>query len=68
MRKVLRSIYLDQEIDEALAARAEQEKTTKAELMRDYISSGLERPSRIHPRRHGIVDENQDHVRVGRRP
>jgi len=46
MRKVLRSIYLDQKMDEALAVRADVERTTKAELMRDFIAAGLRRPAR----------------------
>ena len=46
-RKVLRSIYLDPEMDEALGARADAERTTKAELVRKYIATGLERPARF---------------------
>ena len=69
MRKVLRSLYLDQEIDEALAARAEQERTTKAELMRAYIALGLNRPARSHARKVEVEEESEPEVvRVRRAP
>ena len=57
MRKILRSIYLDQQIDEALATRADVEGTTKAELMRTYIASGLEQPAHAFvSRSQGVVE------------
>lgn len=45
MKKLLRTVYLDQDIDEALGRRAADEGTTKADLMRSYIAQGLERGS-----------------------
>jgi hypothetical protein len=45
MAMVLRSMYLDSRIDAELAARAEEEGTTKAELMRRFIDEGLSRPA-----------------------
>lgn len=42
---VLRSMYLDPKMDAELAARAELEGVTKAELMRRYIEDGLARPA-----------------------
>lgn len=44
-QKVLRSIYLPLEIDAQLAARAEDEGVTKAELMRRLLVEGLRRPA-----------------------
>jgi hypothetical protein len=45
MTMVLRSLYLDPKLDAALAARAEHEGITKAELMRRFFTEGLERPA-----------------------
>lgn len=45
-QKVMRSVYLDLYTDGALDARAEDEGITKAELIRNYITAGLERPTR----------------------
>ena len=45
MKMVLRSLYLDPEIDGLLDARAEDEGITKAELMRRFLADGLARPS-----------------------
>jgi hypothetical protein len=42
---VLRSMYLDPKIDAELAARAEDEGTTKADLMRRFLVEGLSRPA-----------------------
>ncbi|TMQ27156.1 MAG: ribbon-helix-helix protein, CopG family [Deltaproteobacteria bacterium] len=54
--KILRSIYLDQFLDEALALRAEAERTTKTELMRAYIAAGLERPARMLGHEQAVAD------------
>jgi hypothetical protein len=59
MKKILRSVYLDQKMDEALAARAEEEHTTKADLMRAYIAAGLDQPARTHARRHQVTEADQ---------
>jgi hypothetical protein len=58
MRKILRSVYLDQEMDEALSMRADQERTTKAELMRAYIAAGLDQPARTHTRKYRAADDD----------
>ena len=58
MKKILRSVYLDQEMDEALAARAEEERTTKADLMRAYIAAGLDQPARTHARKHQVTEDD----------
>jgi hypothetical protein len=59
MKKILRSVYLDQKMDEALAARAEEDRTTKADLMRAYIAAGLDQPARTHRRTQRAVDDDQ---------
>lgn len=46
-KKVLRSVYLDQDMDMALACRAEDEGVDKSELIRRFIRSGLDRPASI---------------------
>jgi hypothetical protein len=42
----LRCVYLDQETDQVLAARAEDEGVAKSDLIRQYIAEGLQRPSK----------------------
>lgn len=43
--KVLRSLYLSVEIDQALAALATERNVTKSSLMRKFLKEGLERIS-----------------------
>jgi hypothetical protein len=40
-KKVLHSVHLDQATDDALAARAGAERTTKGELIRRFVEEGL---------------------------
>ena len=46
MAKVLRSIFVEPELDARLASQAEQEALTKSELIRRYCLEGLERAAR----------------------
>ena len=43
MAKVLRSIFLEPDLDMQLATQADREQTTKSELIRRYCVEGLER-------------------------
>ena len=45
MVMVLRSLYLDPQVDIDLGNRADFEGVTKAELMRRYLNEGLRRPA-----------------------
>ncbi len=40
-------IYVDEELDEALAARAQREGTSKAGLIREYVADRLGRGTRV---------------------
>ncbi len=50
------SIYLEDELDAALALRAAEEGVTKAELIRRTLSGAVLRPKRPKPKAIGIVD------------
>jgi hypothetical protein len=43
------SLYLDPELDEALARRAEEEGLTKAELIRRTLAGSVRKPKRPKP-------------------
>jgi Ribbon-helix-helix protein, copG family len=43
------SLYLDPDLDEALARRAADEGLTKAELIRSLLAGALQRPPRPKP-------------------
>jgi len=43
------SIYIEDQLDEALALRAAEEGITKAELIRRTLSSAVSRPTRPRP-------------------
>jgi plasmid stability protein len=43
------SIYLDEELDAALARRAAEEGITKAEFIRRTLAAAVQRPSRPRP-------------------
>jgi hypothetical protein len=45
MKMVLRSLYLDPQVDIDLGNRADDEGVTKAELMRRFLDEGLSRPA-----------------------
>lgn len=48
------SLYLDRELDEALARRAADEGLTKAELIRRILLGAVQRPPRPKPQAVGI--------------
>lgn len=47
------SIYMDDEVDDALSRRAEREGTTKAALIREALRGAAEDSMRIKPRARG---------------
>jgi Ribbon-helix-helix protein, copG family len=49
------SIYLDPELDEALARRAVDEGLTKAEFIRRTLAGAVQKPRRPKPKAVGIV-------------
>jgi Ribbon-helix-helix protein, copG family len=49
------SIYLDPDLDEALARRAAEEGLTKAEFIRRTLAGALSRPPRVKPEAIGII-------------
>ncbi|WP_205695936.1 CopG family transcriptional regulator [Conexibacter sp. SYSU D00693] len=50
------SLYLEPELDEALARRATEEGLTKAELIRRTLAATVARPPRRRPRAVGVLD------------
>jgi Ribbon-helix-helix protein, copG family len=51
------SVYLEPELDEALARRAADEGLTKAEFIRRTLSGAIQRPKRVRPRAVGLADD-----------
>jgi hypothetical protein len=49
------SIYLDDELDRALAQRAADEGLTKAELIRRTLAGVVSRPRRVKPQGIGVI-------------
>jgi len=49
------SLYLDPDLDEALARRAADEGLTKAEFIRRTLAGAVQKPRRPKPRAVGIV-------------
>ncbi len=49
------SVYLDDELDRALAMRAVDEGITKAELIRRSLGGVISRPKRVKPTAAGII-------------
>lgn len=56
------SIYIDPEVDVALARRAAAEGTTKAELIRQALRSAAEGSVRVKPRARGVFAGPSDLV------
>lgn len=56
------SIYLEDELDRALALRAAEEGITKAELIRRSLRGIAERPPRVKPSAVGIVASGRSDV------
>jgi predicted DNA-binding protein len=50
------SIYLDEELDQALARRAAEEGITKAEFIRRTLAAVVSRPKRPRPEAVGFDD------------
>jgi hypothetical protein len=50
------SLYLDPDLDEALARRAADEGLTKAEFIRRTLAGAVQRPTRPKPRAIGVVE------------
>jgi hypothetical protein len=51
------SVYLEPELDEALARRAADEGLTKAEFIRRTLAGAVQRPKRVRPRAVGLHDD-----------
>lgn len=49
------SIYLEPELDEALARRAAEEQLTKAEFIRRSLWALVHQPARVRPKAIGVV-------------
>jgi hypothetical protein len=49
------SIYLDEELDQALARRAAEDGITKAELIRTTLAGAVTRPRRVRPEAVGVI-------------
>lgn len=49
------SIYLDEELDHALARRAAEDGVTKADLIRRTLAGAVSRPRRVKPQGVGII-------------
>lgn len=49
------SLYLDPDLDEALARRAADEGLTKAELIRRTLAAAMQKPRRPKPQAIGII-------------
>lgn len=50
------SVYLDPDLDEALARRAADEGLTKAEFIRRTLAGAVQRPKRPKPKAIGVVE------------
>jgi Ribbon-helix-helix protein, copG family len=51
------SVYLEPDLDEALARRAADEGLTKAEFIRRTLAGAVTRPKRVRPRAVGLHDD-----------
>ncbi len=51
------SVYLEPELDEALARRAADEGLTKAEFIRRTLAGAVQRPRRARPTAVGLHDD-----------
>jgi hypothetical protein len=56
------SLYLDPDLDEALAHRAADEGLTKAEFIRRTLAGALSRPPRVKPEAVALVKDGQSSV------
>ena len=51
------SVYLEPDLDEALARRAADEGLTKAEFIRRTLAGAVQRPRRVRPAAVGLHDD-----------
>jgi hypothetical protein len=51
------SVYLEADLDEALARRAADEGLTKAEFIRRTLAGAVQRPRRVRPTAIGLHDD-----------
>jgi hypothetical protein len=56
------SLYLDPDLDEALARRAADEGLTKAEFIRRTLAAAMQRSQRPKPHGVGLVDDGPSDV------
>jgi hypothetical protein len=56
------SVYLEPELDQALARRAADEGLTKAEFIRRTLAGAVQRPQRVRPRAVGLDDGAPAHL------
>jgi Ribbon-helix-helix protein, copG family len=56
------SLYLDPDLDDALARRAADEGLTKAEFIRRTLAAAMQRPTRPKPQAVGLIDEGPTDV------
>ena len=56
------SVYLEPELDEALARRAADEGLTKAEFIRRTLAGAVQRPPRPRPRAVGLHDDGPPEI------
>ena len=56
------SLYLDPDLDEALARRAADEGLTKAEFIRRTLAGAMQKPRRPKPQAVGIVNSGRPGV------
>ena len=56
------SLYLDPDLDEALARRAADEGLTKAEFIRRTLAAAMQRPKRPKPQGVGMIDDGPPDV------
>jgi hypothetical protein len=57
------SLYLEPELDDALARRAADEGITKAELIRRTLTGAVQRPPRVKPQAVGILERHDGRSR-----
>jgi plasmid stability protein len=56
------SLYIDDEVDRALAVRAAAEGVTKAELIRLTLGAAVAAPTRVRPKAVGIVSDGRPSI------
>ena len=57
------SLYLEPELDDALARRAADEGITKAELIRRTLTGAVQRPPRVKPQAVAILERDDGRSR-----